>query len=108
VDKEALFNRSLPTAEVEIPGVGTVTVRGMSRMELMLAAKPDDHMEQEALLLHWCMVDPALSKSDAKRWQESSLPDEIAKVTEKIRDLSGIKPGGDREVAKSVEPESGS
>jgi hypothetical protein len=108
--KEDLWSEALPTEEVEIrPGV-TVTVRGMSRLELMTVGKPGgDPMDTEAQMLAWCMVEPKLTKSEAGRWQGATLPNEIVRVTDKIRDLSGIKPNADREVAKSVrgEPEPG-
>lgn len=100
--KEELWGGALPTGDVEVrPGV-SVTVRGMSRLELMQLGKIDDHMESERLMLSTCMVDPKMSPSDVRKWQENSLPNDIAIVSEKIRDLSGIKPSADREAAKSV------
>ena len=94
---------SLNTADVEIPGVGTVKVRGLSRYELLLAQKkyPDDTLKQERFILSAALVDPQMTEADVESWQKASMPMEINAVAEKVNELSGIAAGS----AKSDVPE---
>lgn len=102
MDKDTLLGDLRPTKEIEVPGKGTMTIRALSRMELMLGAKPADSNEQEQMLLAWAVVDPVLTRADVKRWQETSVPGEVAAVMIALRDLSGIEAGADKAAAKSV------
>jgi hypothetical protein len=94
---------SLNTADVKIEGVGTVTVRGLSRYELLLAQKkyPDDSLRQERFILAAALVDPEMTEADVETWQKVSGPLEINEVATKVNELSGISQGA----AKSDVPE---
>lgn len=104
MDKAALFAERLPRADVDIPGVGTVTVRGLSRMELLLAGKLSDQgpAVMERRMLSYAMVDPEMSEADVEKWQACSPAGEIAPVVAKVNELSGIGAGADKEAYKSV------
>lgn len=107
MDKKALLaNRvELNTADVEIEGVGTVKVRGLSRFELLVAQKkyPDDTLKQERFILAAALVDPLLTEDEVAQWQQSSLPMEINAVAEVVNRLSGIG----KDAAKSDVPADG-
>lgn len=95
MDKSALTadRVTLNTGTVEIEGVGTVIVRGLSRYEFMLAGKkyPEDDMRKERFVLSVAVVDPAgLTEDDIEAWQKASGPQEINQVAMKINELSGI------------------
>lgn len=110
MDKAALFADRIPRDTVEIPGIGTVTVRGLSRYELQLAGKnTEDASVIERRMVSYAMVEPALTETEVEQWQRVSPAGELAPVTEKIRDLSGLKPGGEKDAYKSVrdEPDAG-
>lgn len=96
---------SLNTDTVEIEGVGTLTVRGLSRFEFMLGGKKfgDDTVKQEAWILSIAVLEPKLSEADVAAWQKSSGPMEIEKVARKINELSGIG----KDAAKSDVPGDG-
>jgi len=94
VDKSALLAARLPSEEVEIPGVGTVTLRGLSRYELHLAGKgTEDPALVERRMISYAMVDPQLSVDDVEQWQKVSPAGELGPVTEKLRELSGLAEG---------------
>lgn len=80
------------TEDVEVtPGV-IVKVRGLTRYELLLNAKgvDGDGAMIERRNLVTCMVEPKLSLQQAEKWQKSSMPGVIGKVTDAIRRLSGL------------------
>lgn len=108
MDKELLFKPRLPEADVEISGVGTVKVRGLSRIEAMhvQAANGPEAVERRILALG--VVEPKLTEDDVRQWQKASPAGELEPVTEKIAELSGMKPGADKEAYKSFRDDAGS
>lgn len=113
IDKETLLARradtehGMPEAEVEIPGVGTVRVRGLTRGEVFRVqqVKGTDAIERKILAMG--MVDPPLTEQEARRWQHNSPAGEIDLVADKIRELSGLKRESAKEAYKSLRDESG-
>lgn len=104
MDKSALFKDRLPEAEVEIPGLGSVRVRGLTRAEVLNVRKAtdDEHMDGpraltlERKLLAKAMVDPALTEAEVGKWQEMGTPGELEPVIEKVQELSGLLPGNSK------------
>lgn len=92
----------LNTEDVEIEGVGTLTVRGLSRYELALMLKkyPDDTASQERFTLATALVDPELTEDEVAQWQKAGTLGEIVAVTQAIHRLSGIG----KDAAKSDVP----
>lgn len=93
MDKSALLTERLPRGEVEIEGVGQVTVRGLSRYELLLAGKgvaDGDVVRVEQRMVAMGMVDPPMSEDDVAAWQKASPAGEIMPVVNKINELSGV------------------
>lgn len=98
VDKAALFTRRLTEEDIELPGVGTIRVRALSRAEALQVTDkkmPVELMEQK--LLSMAMVDPVMSEQDVRAWQEAAGAGELEPVTEVIQRLSGLR----KEAAKS-------
>lgn len=94
IDKAALTKARLPEREVEVPGVGTVRVRGLSRAESLRIgqlAGDGDLDGSEVYLLAAGMVDPALSEDDVIEWRKAAPGDELTPVVEAILVLSGLK-----------------
>lgn len=102
--KEQLFANQIDGKRpVKLPGVGTVWVRPLSRTEVLEAQDEDlSTAAFEYLLVSMAMVDPELTVDDVRRWASVSPAGHIEKVVSKIRDLSGLNPGADREAYKSA------
>lgn len=98
VDKKTLLTDRVAgrTADVEIEGVGTVTVRALSRHEMLQGGKLDDTEAQERYILARAMVDPPMGEHDVAAWQKCSPPGEINAVAMKVNELSGIGKGAEK------------
>lgn len=106
MDKELLFKPRLPEADVEIAGVGTVRVRGLSRAEgLMVQNLKGLALERKVLSLG--LVDPELTEAEVGKWQEASTAGELEPVSQRIAELSGMVEAADKEAYKSLRGESG-
>lgn len=96
VDKETLLKERLPEDDFEIPGVGTVRVRALSRGEVFRVQKLDDVGAYERKVLHFGMVAPAMSEIDVGNWQEACPAGELDPVVNKIKELSGLGDDADK------------
>lgn len=108
MDKEALFRPRLAEDDVEVPGVGTVRVRALSRLEAMHVQDANSPEASERRILAAGMVDPPLTEAEARRWQEAAPAGELEPVTDRIAELSGMKPGADKDAYKTFEADPGS
>lgn len=104
MDKQLLLKSRLPEADVDVPGVGTVRVRGLSRSEVMAAQNIPDPAARERRMLALGMVDPQLTEAEAGQWQQASPAGELEPVTTRIGQLSGVVD----DAAKSGLPDAGS
>jgi hypothetical protein len=102
VDKAALFVNRLPQEDVEVPGVGTVRVRSLSRAEVMAlqGTERPTPLELERKFLVTCLVDPVLTEDEVRQWQEASSAGEIEPVTRVISRLSGMDEKAAKEAVK--------
>jgi hypothetical protein len=90
MDKDLLFKARLPEGEIDVPGVGTVRVRGLTRGEVFAVQEVKGVAYAERKILALGMLDPELTETEAGRWQESSPAGEMEPVVELIRELSGL------------------
>jgi hypothetical protein len=86
----------LPEDDVEVPSMGTVRVRGLSREEVFETQKARDTQAHERKILRLGMVDPTMTEGQAALWQKVSPAGEIEPVVDKIRALSGLDEGADK------------
>ena len=106
--KARLLANRLPTDDFEIPGIGTVRVRGLSRGEVYAIRKVstgDDDMERKTLAR--AMVDPEMTEDEIGQWQAASPAGELEPVTLKIHELSGLSEGADKSGVPGVRDEPG-
>lgn len=105
VDKKQLFKARLPEEEVDVPGVGTVRVRALSRAEAMklrkLASSSVEVIERKMLAL--ALVDPVLTEDEVGQWQEASTAGELEAVSNKVSELSGMTDGAAKEAYKEFD-----
>lgn len=93
----AATDSGMPEDSVDIPGIGTVKVRGLSRGEVFVikkVAKGDDDMERKILVR--ALLDPVMSEEEVRGWQTVSVAGELEEVTDKINELSGLSEGADK------------
>lgn len=93
MNKESLIGtREVETDTVEIPGVGTATVRKLSRAEYLRAGKSGDPIAFERVALSSAMLDPSLDEHEVAAWQgQPGSSEEIAPVLDKIMKWSGFR-----------------
>lgn len=102
MDKEVLFAPRLAEEDLEIPGIGTVRVRGLSRAEAMKMQNCGSVEAQERLMISLGVVEPKLTEAEAGRWQKAAPAGELQPVSEAIGRLSGLVVDGDKEAYKSL------
>lgn len=105
VDKESLLKARLPEADVDLPGVGTVRVRGLSRAEVLeiqkVAGSGTAMLERRMIAV--AMVAPRMSEGEVREWQEASPAGELEPVTDKIQELSGVAADSAKAVYKEFD-----
>lgn len=108
MDKSLLLKPRIATAEVHIPDVGTVTVRGLSRQEMLDAGNLAEQgvAVMERAMLSMGMVDPELTVDEVAEWQKASPANEIQPVVLKINELSGVAQGSTKEMFQGAGTES--
>lgn len=100
ISKELLLKPRLEEREVDLPGVGAVRVRGLSRAETVRLGQLELG-QADAFLLQRGLVQPALTPEEIDQWRDSVSADEIAPAYEMIAALSGIGPAALREAVLS-------
>lgn len=91
MDKAKLLASRLPTEDVDVPGVGKVRIRALSRAEALAGISGDGTPGSfERALLAVALVDPELTPDEVGQWQKASHPDEIEAVVRRVNALSGI------------------
>ncbi len=101
IEKEALFKARLPEREVDVAGVGTVRVRGLSRPEGFEVKQVKGEREIEVAILSRALVDPTLSADEVRQWQAAATAGELEPVVTAVLELSGLVPPSMREAVNS-------
>lgn len=111
--KARLLKPRINEDTVDIEGVGTVRVRGLSRGEVfaLRKAKEAGRLKDEAAwdrrLVSLAMVDPEMTEDEVGEWQDNSPAGELEDVTKKIQELSGMAEGADKSSVEDVRGEPG-
>lgn len=106
--KEMLLNSelrdqpALKTEEVEIPGVGILTIRAITRAEGGRTTRPWKGKEPtptqvEIRTVQCGLVEPQMTVEEVERWASTASFGEIQKVTRAILRLSGMTSDGEEE-----------
>lgn len=96
MDKEALFAPRCPEEDIELPGVGTVRVRGLTRAESMLVSELKGNAAIEKRVIVLGMVDPVLTEAEVGQWYRAATGGELQRVAATIQRLSGLDEGADK------------
>lgn len=102
MDKADLFVDQSEQEDVQISR-GVVRVRGLSRYEIMLCAKPElENLVKEQKQLNLAMLDPAMSEADVERWQKTpGAFRDIQDVVEAVNRLSAVGKDAQKAAYKS-------
>jgi hypothetical protein len=97
VNIDTLLGQAFGVEEVELPGVGTVKVRPLTRAEALgLRGVELDAAEMEQRLLALAMVEPRMSEEQVARWQAVSPAGQLEPVGSAIIRLSGMEKAAQR------------
>lgn len=91
VTKDQLLTKRAKTREVEIPDVGTVVVRSLTRAEAMEIGQGGEAAELERKMLAMALVDPEMTEDEVAEWQAAGSVGDIGEVVEAIIELSGME-----------------
>jgi hypothetical protein len=99
-----LLAGELDEADVTLPSGKRVRVRGLSRHALMFNGKgTDDNELIERRNIVACLVKPSMTLAQVEKWQRSSTAGgDIRRLSEVIRDLSGMGEGADKSGLREV------
>lgn len=101
VSKADLLKKRFGVEDVEVPGVGIVKVRPLSRTEALKiqgVEMPYDEMERK--LLAAALVEPQLTEDEVATWQDNSPAGELQPVAQAIARLSGLEQSSPKEAVK--------
>jgi len=105
--KARLLKPRVAEGTVELEGIGTVRVRGLSRAEVFMTQHKDVAVA-EAKIVALGMVDPPMSEGEVRQWQKAAPGGELEPVVAKIRDLSGLGEGAQKSRVPGVRDDTGS
>lgn len=101
ISKDDLLKARFGVEDVEIPGVGTVKVRALTRGQaLQVQGVELSVAEMERKLISWAMVEPTLTEDEVGVWQDGSPAGELQVITDAILRLSGMEKHAAREAMK--------
>lgn len=87
--------------EVELPGGGSVVVRGLTRKEaLAMKADEADPAGVERKMIALALVEPALTEDEVGQWQEVAGAGDLEPVVDAILELSGMHPDAPKQAVK--------
>jgi hypothetical protein len=89
VAKETLLKSHLPEGTVDLPGIGTVRIRGLSRAEVLAVAAMEP-ADREIRSISYGLVDPALNEDEAAAWRSNVTSDVVRILNEEVLRLSGM------------------
>lgn len=98
-----------PEEDVEIPGFGTVRVRGLSRFEVLhLQNGPRSALALEQRTVAMGLVDPVMSEDEVKQWQKVAAAGELDILSQTIGRLSGMFEKSTKKAYQDFEDDPGS
>lgn len=92
----------MPEADVEVPGMGTVRVRGLSRLEAIHVQSARGTAAIERRMLALAMVDPPMTEAEVGAWQRASEAGEMDPVSNKVNELSKMDSGAAKEAMREM------
>lgn len=92
VDKDLLFEPMFDEDDFEIPGRGSIRVRGLSSAEVH-KIKDEPPKKAECMIVAMASVDPLLTEEEAARLQRKWSAGLWKRLVEQVQRLSGLADG---------------
>jgi hypothetical protein len=105
--KARLLKPRVPEGTVELEGLGTIRVRGLSRGEVFMIKQIKGTQAMERKMVALSMLDPVMTEDEVRQWQQSSPAGELEPVTNKINELSGLGPKSEKQAMATFRDEPG-
>lgn len=109
--KDSLLASRLERRDVDVEGVGTVTVRALSRAEVMDIQRATrgntDVADLEKRMLTRGVVEPALDYEDVSAWYDAAPAGELEPISTAIAELSGMTQNAASEASAAFRERSG-
>lgn len=106
--KDALF-AIVPTVEdYELPDVGVIKIRGLSRIEAVRLDNAPDATARDVIIFKAGIVEPLLTEAEVRRMMGARSAGDLENLSRRIATLSKLMPGADQEQYKSIRDEPGS
>lgn len=113
MDKETLLAARVDTEsglpEMDVPtALGTVRVRGLSRVETLALREVSDAAQHERKTIAAALLDPTMTEAEVGQWQTVAVGGELTPVVSAILRLSALGGNSAKEVYKSFRGRAGS
>lgn len=103
MDVTKLTTARLTAVEYDVPSVGKIKIRPLSRAEgLKHANRKMDTLVAEQKLLSMALVDPVMSEEDVAAWQQAAPAGELHDVFMFVATLSGMREESPKDAYKSA------
>lgn len=96
--REEILARTKGQHVVDLPGGGQVTVRALSRDEVLASQDEfaDDPAGRDSYIVATALVEPALSFDDVQQWGANGAAGDLVAITEAVAEISGLKQGAQK------------
>ena len=105
--KARLLKPRVPEGTVELEGLGTIRVRGLSRGEVFMIQQAKGTQAMERKMIAVGMLDPVMTEAEVGEWQKNSPAGELEPVTDKINELSGLGKKSEKQAMQTFRDGSG-
>lgn len=101
VDKAALTAPRLRTEPFEVPGVGWVLIRSLSRTEALRLEHAGSEATKQAMIVSFGVADPVLTIAEVNAWFEAAEAGELQGLLDRLAVISGLAPDAAKAAYKS-------
>lgn len=104
ISKDAFLKASLPESEFNVPGLGTIRLRGLSRAEVVRFAELDfDGREVHTLACG--IVAPELTEDEVREWRSTVVSRTVRLINDEIIKLSALNENAVGDAKRSFQEE---
>jgi hypothetical protein len=105
--EELLASASVPTEDYDMPRVGLIKLKGLTRQESLEVGQAKNLVEQDRLLIMHGIAEPKLNYKDVETLSATMSSGTLEEITQAIARLSGMLKESGRQAMDDFRPESG-